>query len=66
MNSLKTNEVINSFKKHESENEIINQTLNSEKAIEAFGSFYKTDIHTGLQKTIEWFKANYPSNVRID
>ena len=56
MNPSKTNEVINSFKKHKSENEIINQTLNSQKAIEVFGNFYKTDIHTGLKKTIEWYK----------
>ena len=25
-------------------------------AIEVFGNFYKTDIHTGLKKTIEWYK----------
>ena len=25
-----------------------------------------TPFREGIEKTIEWFKANYPSNVRID
>ena len=41
------------------------KTADNKKLKEIFKDFNFTDIDTGLTKTIEWFKNNYPNHTRI-
>lgn len=50
------NIVLSDFSKIKSKNEIIDQTLNSDKAIKEFSKFNKTDLNSGIKKTINWYK----------
>ena len=47
---------LNDFRKFDSKNEIIDQSLNSEKAISIFGKFNQTSLSLGLEKTINWYR----------
>lgn len=56
INSKMTQKIINEFEKYTSQNEILYQSLNSEKAKRDFNFSCKTDISSGLDKTIDWYK----------
>lgn len=47
---------IEDFKKYKSTNEIIDQTLDSTKAITQFSNFNVTRLEVGIKKTIDWYK----------
>ena len=58
IDSQKTESIIKKFENYKSENEILYQSLNSDKAKKDFNFKIYTNIETGLEKTINWYKKN--------
>ena len=56
IDNSKTHQIVNSFNSFKSKNEILYQSLDSVRSTNDFNFKAKTEIITGIKKTIEWYK----------